>query len=160
MFKLSVFVSSLGEVFLSESIGRLEGTILTFPYPCIPFYGLAGYDSGVSLPSHTVFRFGRVRFRRLLTLAHRFSVWQGTIQTVAYPTISFFSFRGYGNHRLQTLPAKKTAPNPGLLHVSQTSAWTGHLPKPGLINHHSVFSCSLRLLFWTLLCSGFSFCVR
>ncbi len=75
-------------------VGQLRGFQLS-AYPAISFYGFGGYDSGVCLPSDIVSRFTRVRFKRLLTLRYRFSVYEGTIQAFAYPPISFLGLRGY-----------------------------------------------------------------
>ncbi len=72
-----------------------QGTIPAFAYPLRSFYGFAGYDSGVCLPSQIVLRFCRARFRRLLTLPDRFTVLLGTILAFAYPPRSFYSFAGY-----------------------------------------------------------------
>ncbi len=49
---------------LPQRYSVLKGTIQAFSYSPIPLFGLAGYDSGASLPSHTVIRFCRGRFRR------------------------------------------------------------------------------------------------
>ncbi len=70
-------------------------TVSEFAYPPRSFYGFAGYDSTLCLPSQIVFRFCRVRFPLLLTLSNRFSVLQGAIPALAYPPKSFFGFAGY-----------------------------------------------------------------
>ncbi len=80
---------------LSYRYSVFRGTIQTLPYPPISLFGFAGYDSGVSLPSHIVIRFCGVRFRRFLTLPYRYSVLKGTIQTLSYPPIPLFGFAGY-----------------------------------------------------------------
>ncbi len=71
------------------------GKIRGLAYPPTSFFGLRGYNSRRCLPSHIVFRFARVRFGRLLTLSHRFSVCEGRIRDVAYPPTSFLSFPGH-----------------------------------------------------------------
>ncbi|MGX1193305.1 hypothetical protein RKD52_001857 [Metabacillus sp. SLBN-84] len=71
------------------------GTIHAFAYLPTSFCGFRGYDSLACLPSHIVLRFPGVRFARLLTLPHRFSVSGGTIHAFAYPLKSFLGFRGY-----------------------------------------------------------------
>ncbi|MGX1193174.1 hypothetical protein RKD52_001726 [Metabacillus sp. SLBN-84] len=84
---------------LSNRFSVSEGTIHDVAYPRRSFLSYRGYDSGRCLPSQIVFRFPRLRFRTLLTLPDRFSVSEGTICHVAYPTKSFFGFRGYESGR-------------------------------------------------------------
>ncbi len=85
----------MGLLTLPDRFSVYEGTIRAFAYPPRSIYSLRGYDSWVCLPSQIVSRFPRVRFARLLTLPDRFSVYEGTIRTFAYPPRSINSLRGY-----------------------------------------------------------------
>ncbi len=80
---------------LPDRFTILQGTIPDFAYPLISFYGFAGYDSPLCLPSQIDLRFCRVRFNTLLTLPDRFTVLQGTIRHFAYPPRSIYDFAGY-----------------------------------------------------------------